>query len=361
MAALPLPALCIALALVVAIGAVVGVYLLLADDGRDTVVKSTSARDESTAPPGSPTAEPSADSTLADSTPADGDLPTTDELFVNPSSAVATWLTTNPRHPDAALIRDSIVGKPGVRWFGAWNTALTNDVRSHVGTAERAGGVPVMIHFDAGLGACPPVLSENETALKTYLAQVQALADGIGESRVILLLQPWLLSNLACTEDDRERELRLRAASQGIEILRASAPNALVYLHGSIVDSDPAKTVGLLDEAGLEEAHGFVLNVIATTPNTVVIDEANALLETMEARLGYRKPYVIDTVYNGSELKGDTCNSPTSESANHPSAANLGRDRSTCCGSATPASPAATATWARGPREASSSRNSPSR
>ncbi|MGL5860564.1 MAG: glycoside hydrolase family 6 protein [Phycicoccus sp.] len=309
-----------ALAVTVAIGAGIGISLLLEDDGRRVVVKGADDADGvSTAPSGAVAAPTGANAERMSATPsesptraapADPDLPATDELFVNPNSSAATWVEKNPGRPRTDLIRSAIAGKPGAQWFGTWNTDLTGDVRWYTSTAAEFDQVPVLVYYDDSLRTCAPGPGRDAPTTAEHLARMRSLADGIGDSRVILLIFPWSIQSLGCVQDAGEVERRTRAMAQAVDVLDKRSPNALVYLHSSMTALDPATTAERLDQSGLADAHGFVVNVITTTPTDDLVDEASELNDAIDKRLGYRKPYVIDTSWNGRELDGDLCNSP---------------------------------------------------
>ncbi|MGL5860565.1 MAG: glycoside hydrolase family 6 protein [Phycicoccus sp.] len=231
-------------------------------------------------------------------------------MFVDPNSSAATWVKAHRNHAAAGLIRGSIASKPGVRWFGSWNVDLTSDIRQHVLSAAALDSVPVVVLYEEGMSECTSRPSTDGFAQDFFLSRVQALADGIGDFRIILVLQPWVLQNLSCVDDARERGLQVRAMAEATEILRSTAPKALVYLHGSTIGTDPGLTVEMLHEAGIADAHGFVLNMLGTAPGSALANEADALRDEMDGRFGYRKPYAFDTRVNGRPVAGDTCNSP---------------------------------------------------
>ncbi|MGL5866033.1 MAG: glycoside hydrolase family 6 protein [Dermatophilaceae bacterium] len=294
----------IAVAVAAAIAAGVGVALLT-ESGDGTVV----VRGAADARP--PVQSPSSSSRPTVDPPAVGlDLPESEKLFVDPRSRAANWVASNPDHPDAELVRSAIATKPGVQWFGWWSSDLGGDVGQHLAAAAKTDSVPVMGLYERGFSECPPLFSVDDAALDSFLARIQSMADEIGESKVILFLQPRFIQTMTCVEEPREQTLRLRAMRQAIGIFEKSAPEALTYLDGSVLDSGSADTIALLHRAGLARAHGLALNLAATMSTASKIEEATTLNAALQSRHGYTKPYVIDTSVNGRLVDDDVCNSP---------------------------------------------------
>ncbi|MGL5811503.1 MAG: glycoside hydrolase family 6 protein [Nocardioides sp.] len=237
-------------------------------------------------------------------------LPRAEDLFVSPDSISAVWLRDHGEHPAADLIRSSIASKPAAQWFGWGNPDLVGAVERHVAAATKSDQVPVIVFGETDIAECTTSFTDAPAAATRYLTQVEALADGLGDARAVLVVQPYFVLNLPCIPSARERRLRLDSLRRALDILTVRAPRTLLYLDGDIGNSDWAAAAGYLDDAGLADVHGFVLNLLGTSPNTQVIAAAGEINEVLRTRYGYDKPYVIDTTMNGRPIRGDSCNSP---------------------------------------------------
>jgi endoglucanase len=247
-------------------------------------------------------------------TPTDGvdRLELTGGLFVNDGTAAA-WVRDNPKSPLAKQISDAIASQPTAQWFYDWKPDLTGEVRAVVDAAAETNRVPVISAYESSVHGCDSPLSKAGSS-DSLLQQTEAIARGIGDATVILIVQPDSLDgvfNPDCVPV-QEKEKRFAALGEAIELYRTVSPNAQVYLGGGPFfydkDSfDPANMAERLDAAGVAGARGFAVNVRGYQETEAMVTYAEDVNDSLEEKFGYRKPYVVDTSRSGAQV-ADACN-----------------------------------------------------
>jgi endoglucanase len=235
------------------------------------------------------------------------------KFFVDPVSAAA-------REGDPRLER--IINNSRGYWFtNQYRKAKVQDrVRRQIARHGDCTAILVLYNIpnrDLGLyskgGAETP---------KEYFEFVEEFAKGIGTASPIVILEPDALP--ACQNlSAPERQGRIHMLKRAIGIL--SQTKAFIYLDAGNPEffTDPKKAASYLGKAGIEDCHGFSLNVSNFYATGVCYDYAKKINHHLgESRTGF----LVDTGRNGAGHlhKDEWCNppgrrlghSPTTETGN---------------------------------------------
>jgi endoglucanase len=242
-------------------------------------------------------------------------------LYVDPHSSalLAARRLEQHRPHDAALIR-RIARTPTAMWLGDWFSTIA--VQRHVARvttrATRIGRVPVFVLYAIPQRDCGGYSSGGLTADR-YLRWVDAVGQGIGTRRTVVIVEPDALAGMDCLSaaDQRTRLTTLHSALHSLAKLRRTT----VYLDAGHSGWQPASVMATrLREAGVGLARGFALNISNFDP----IATEQAYGDTLGTLLG-GKHYVIDTSRNGRGPAPTWCNPPGQALGVHPSASTSGR------------------------------------
>lgn len=208
--------------------------------------------------------------------------------------------------PETAEILREISCMPQVTWLvGGELNATWESVRSYVTAAEATNKIPVFVLYNL------PDTNRAEWHSNIigggYYEWIGTVADAIGEGDAWVVLEPdALITTLNYSETERlDRLNQLKAA---VEIFVEKSPNAKVYIdagHSKWASVD--QVVDLLSQAGIEQAHGFSLNVSNYHYSYTQISYGKQI----GARLG-DKHFIVDTSRNGIGPTDDFewCNAP---------------------------------------------------
>ncbi|MCO1340143.1 endoglucanase [Kocuria polaris] len=224
----------------------------------------------------------------------------TSGFYVDPDSAPAQWADANPQDGRSAAIRESIAQQPMARWFGGWSGVIGTATGSFAGAADHHDKLPIMVAYNiAGRDACGGHSGGGAGSASAYNSWIAGFAGGIAARPALVILEPDALGDYDCLSPAQvnEREAMLRNA---VAQFNAQAPNTWTYLDAGNPGWINASTMAQrLHSAGLQDAHGFSLNIsnfIGTASNTAY---GNAINAELSSRFGYSKPFVIDTSRNG--------------------------------------------------------------
>lgn len=257
-----------------------------------TVVPSTGT---SQAPP------PDATTTVAPAPPV-SNLPDGLDLYVDPDSRAARWVSQNIADPRAAAIGAQIASIPTARWITAGTPAdLEVGVGNYVEAAVSAGAVPQIVVYLLPDRDCGGASAGGAIDFESYAARIDAIASALGDELVIVLLEPDSLALWDCL-DESGRVRRSEALASAVDTLTTANASARVYLDAGHSAWHPADVMaGRLRGAGLESASGFMTNVSnyrTTTDEVAYGDEIRRLVGRSFAQ-------VIDTSRNGAGPSGD--------------------------------------------------------
>jgi endoglucanase len=203
-------------------------------------------------------------------------------LFVPPPSAGAPQqilqLALSGDLKDAARITE-MEAIPRAVWFTSGTPAqVEQQVRATMVEAAVEQAVPVLVAYDIPGRDCAQYSAGGALDQADYQAWISGFAQGIGQARAVVILEPDALGNLPSDcggpsatypFTDAERIAELQYAVGALE----SDPGVSVYLDGthSAWQSVGTITQRLL-EADVQEAQGFYLNVSNYQPTAELLD-----------------------------------------------------------------------------------------
>jgi endoglucanase len=236
----------------------------------------------------------------------------TSGFYVDPSSNPKVWVDNN-QGDTANTINAAIASKPMARWFGNWNANIADAVYKHVGPADAADKLPILVAYNIpGRDACGGHSGGGAGTVAAYKEWITTFAAAIGSRPAILIIEPDSIADRDCMTTTQQWTDRKEMLSFALQQFKDFAPNTYTYLDaanaGWGANIGTAKLAGWLSEVGVANAHGFAVNVsnyYYTSPDS--IGYANEL----NSHLGSAKPFVVDTSRNGNgSLNGDWCNPP---------------------------------------------------
>ena len=226
---------------------------------------------------------------------------TGERLYVDPASparATADAWRAQGRTADAQQL-EKIAGAPKpVRYFAEWTeTGNSNGVAFQVGhyidLVKATGALPVIGAYAIINRDCGSFSGGGFTTADQYRAWADGFAEGIGDDKVVVILEPDAIAGMGCLNADQqaERLALLRYAVHAIE----ARPDAHVYIDaGHSAWQTPATIAGRLNQAGIDRAEGFATN----NANFNLTADEVAWGEQVSAGVG-GKHFVIDTSRNG--------------------------------------------------------------
>lgn len=234
-------------------------------------------------------------------------------FYVNPYSEAAQnrndscWGFQNQQ----GLI-SKIADQPQGAWFGDWNSDVRGDVATVVNAAVGQGKAPILVAYDIPIRDCNGYSGGGATSAGAYQGWIQQFAQGIGQAKAVVILEPDALLQLyaqGCLQQYQQQE-RLQLLNYAVNTLKQTSPNAAVYIDAGRAgqwEIDPSDMAGRLMAAGVSQAAGFSLNVsnyISTDVTTTYGQQISSMADN--------KHFVIDTSRNGLGSDGDTnwCNPP---------------------------------------------------
>ncbi len=224
-------------------------------------------------------------------------------LWVDPSNPArrqaSDWQWSRPA--DAAYMQ-RMGNTAAAAWMGGWSGDIASATNGIVSQAASQNSVPVMIAYNIPKRDCGQWSAGGAAQESDYRAWIQGMANGIGNRRAVVILEPDALAQLDCI-DDASRTSRLALLSQAVDTLTTN-PLTTVYLDAGHPGWHSADTMAArLNAAGVAKARGFSLNVSnfdSTASNVVYGNE-------LSARLSGKK-FVVDTSRNGRGSNGEWCN-----------------------------------------------------
>jgi len=215
------------------------------------------------------------------------------QLWADPDSDAVRELAQRGQDGPGAAALARIAQTPNAVWLGDWMSAEQARARAEQVTtaATAAGQAPVLVLYaipDKDAGGFSAGGAANAGA---YTAWVQAVADGIGDRRAIVVVEPDALAQIDQVGEGDERTGMLRDA---LAILAGTGATSYLDAGNSgWVDADTM--AARVQAVGLENAAGVALN----TSNFNRTADEQAYGETLSAKLG-GVGYVIDTSRNGN-------------------------------------------------------------
>lgn len=230
------------------------------------------------------------------------------KLWVDPESlAMLTANELRQSDPEKAKILDKIARQPQALWVGDWNKDVTRYIENIIGKAKADGAAPIFILYNVPGRDCG---QHSAGGLKTdgeYRRWIRRVAKGAGQEKAVFVLEPDALGLLDKCLSKEQQAARLALIWDAVKVLRQN-PNAAVYLDAGHAPHAPAPDMAdRLKRAGIEDAHGFALNV-----SNYVWDAENIKFGHEVSKLVGGAPFILDTSRNGNgqDPKLEWCNPP---------------------------------------------------
>jgi endoglucanase len=209
--------------------------------------------------------------------------------------------------PATSALYAKIADNGGADWIGDWTPNVQNWVNRRVTAILKTGALPLFISYNIPKRDCGQYSAGGADKGEAYKTWITAFANGIGDRRAVVVLEPdslGLLKKCLSEEDQKERLGLLRFAVHTF----AALGNTAVYIdagHSSWLPA--AEDARRLKEAGIEEADGFALNVSNYRGTESEIKYGKEI-----SKLVGGKHFVIDTSRNGNGPPKD-CKGPDDE------------------------------------------------
>lgn len=203
-------------------------------------------------------------------------------LYRDPDTQVAAWVAAHPGDPRTPAIRERIALRPQARWFNEANPATAaGQARAYVGPAAEAGEVPVLVVYAIPDRDCGGASDGGAAAFATWQDWIAGLADGVGDDRALVVMEPDALAQEDCLDADGVRA-RHAALATAVATFRDRAPRAEVYLDAGHSNwQPPAEQARRLREAGVLEAAGVATNVSNFNTTEDEVAYGRALLDEL--------------------------------------------------------------------------------
>jgi len=203
--------------------------------------------------------------------------------------------------PTTSALYAKIADNGGAEWIGDWTPNVKNWVGRRADAFLKTGALPLFVAYNIPKRDCGTYSAGGADKGDTYKQWITAFANGIGDRRAAVVLEPdslGLLKKCLSEADQKERLGLLRFAVHAFVALG----NTAVYIDaghslgdghsGWLTAADDAKR---LKEAGIDEADGFALNVSNYKSTSSEITYGKAI-----SKLVGGKHFVIDTSRNGN-------------------------------------------------------------
>jgi endoglucanase len=246
--------------------------------------------------------------------------------YIDPASSARqqadTWRDSRPE--DAAQM-EKIATRSQADWFGDWSGDIASAVAARVAEIRDAGALPVFVAYNIPARDCGLYSSGGVNSPEAYRKWIDGFAAGIGDSPVVVVLEPDALAGITCLTPENQ-EIRYDLLAYAVETLMAQ-PYAAVYVDAGHSGWVPASDMASrLKRVGVTKAAGFALNVsnFQLTPNLIAYGQIVA------TTIDRQNPphFVIDTSRNGLGPLPEA-EDPTGEAWCNPPGRALGQPPST--------------------------------
>ncbi|MBA3358938.1 MAG: glycoside hydrolase family 6 protein [Thermoleophilaceae bacterium] len=208
----------------------------------------------------------------------------------------ARHLRSSGRSGDAQLV-ERIAVNPVFKKFGKYDRSPADAVRKYIQRARQAepGATPqIQIMRHEGEECHPRYLAGGVAADNSYKRWLDGLADGIGNSRVVIAYEPDSVGTVDCLAPHR-RAARYRMLAWGVDRV-SQLPNATVYIEGGACDWKPASMIAKrLRKIGIHKVRGFMVNATHYASTRCNLNYGRQL-----SRMVGGKHFIINTSENGN-------------------------------------------------------------
>lgn len=210
-------------------------------------------------------------------------------FYVNPTSkAMRAAQTANPPSPELTAVANT----PQAYWLVPGSSAST--VAKYAGDAQAAGALPVFAIYGIPHRDCGSFAAGGHGSGDAYRQWIDGIAADIGPVPSAVILEPDALAMADCLSGDQRQE-RFDLIRYAVDSLTRNPATAVYVDAGHLHWHSPEEMASRLNQAGVERARGFSLNVanFFTTEDEIGYGEAISGLTN-------GKNYVIDTSRNGN-------------------------------------------------------------
>lgn len=260
------------------------------------------------APTPHPAATAPAPSRITETIPAGSDNPLSGKYFYVDPTTSAVVAAERTQLLGSELL--TIAGTPQVRWIDneVPIDRVAADVNTYVRAAESVNRMPMLALYAIPHRDCGGFSASGFATGDEYRSWISNVAEGLGSSQVLVVLEPDALTAADCLPPDQQQE-RMDLLRYTVETLTRSA-NVMLYIDaGHSRWLTPEELARRLIDVGVDRARGFSLN----TSNFFTTAEEIAYGEEVSA-LTNGAYYVIDTSRNGAGPAPDAplnwCNPP---------------------------------------------------
>ena len=177
------------------------------------------------------------------------------------------------------------------QWLGGW-TPTSEHVSDAVSRITGARALPVFVAYNIPGLDCGLYSAGGANGSNAYKRWIREFADGIGNRKAVVILEPDALAGMTCLSPALQQE-RLNLIHDAVRVLKAKG--AAVYIDaGHARWVPPGEMANRLNRAGIADANGFSLN-ISNFLGTAV----NITYGTEVSRRVGGKHFIIDTSRNG--------------------------------------------------------------
>ncbi|HEY2195601.1 MAG TPA: glycoside hydrolase family 6 protein [Actinomycetospora sp.] len=223
--------------------------------------------------------------------------PAASEFWVDPASEAAKQVEQwrkDGRVADAAEL-EKIARQPVARWIGSEGNTTT-EVKGIVGEAKQAGRTPVLVAYNIPNRDCGQYSSGGADNDDAYRDFVQQMADGLGGTKAVVILEPDALAQtLTKCEGQGEQGDREGLLAGAVKTLKGAGGEVYIDAGNPGFVTDTGQLADGLRKAGVDDAAGFALNVSNFQRN----DAVESYGKKVSDQLGGKK-FVIDTSRNGN-------------------------------------------------------------
>ncbi|NUP52493.1 MAG: glycoside hydrolase family 6 protein [Catenulispora sp.] len=197
-------------------------------------------------------------------------LPADTRFSVTPDNEAARQALTDLQHHDLpdAVTMAKLATWPEATWFTSGTPdQVRTQVRNTVRTAQAEHAVPVLVAYYIPLRDCSQYSAGGAPSDAAYQQWISAFAQGIGDSRAVVIVEPDALANLPSdcspTTDPTGTLTAGRIADINYAVTALEArPQSVVYLDaGNSQWHSVGDMANRLLQAGVARTQGFFLNV----------------------------------------------------------------------------------------------------
>lgn len=221
-----------------------------------------------------------------------------ERFYVDPHSRAeqqaGLWRSSRP---EDAVQMEKIANQPAIYYFSEWtedtSAGTAGQVDYRIALIEKAGALPVLGAYAIPKRDCGGYAGGGFTTAAQYENWIREFAEGIGNRKVVVVLEPDALADDSCLSSAQQKE-RFALVRDAVETLKANN-RTFVYIDAGNPDWQSAATIAdRLESAGIAHADGFSVNV----SNFISTERNVSYGKEISSRVG-GKHFIIDTSRNG--------------------------------------------------------------